>query len=259
YNVGIEYLSGDETSILVSEMQLQLNGESPFYEANRQVFEDLWQDDDEPALDRYGNEIVGIPNKYMVWQTKYVSDASYRYSTPLKLQLEEGENIITLTMTEGSLLIGDIILAADKEIPDYETGNKAEGDAQMITVQGERPYTRNDSSIRPGNEYDCDLDPYSSSKKTLNIIDSASYNDAGMTMTYEIEVEADGYYYFAFNYRQDKKVDMPVFVDIKVDGEIPNKSLHHMPLITQRASRILLLRAVTEIRWQYTLQRVPIT
>lgn len=225
YNVGIEYLSGDETSILVSEMQLQLNGESPFYEANRQVFEDLWQDDDEPALDRYGNEIVGIPNKYMVWQTKYVSDASYRYSTPLKLQLEEGENIITLTMTEGSLLIGDIILAADKEIPDYETGNKAEGDAQMITVQGERPYTRNDSSIRPGNEYDCDLDPYSASKKTLNIIDSASYNDAGMTMTYEIEVEADGYYYFAFNYRQDKKVDMPVFVDIKVDGEIPNKEL----------------------------------
>lgn len=225
YNVGFEYLSGDEESILVSEMKLQLNGKSPFYEANRLVFEDLWQDDEEPAKDRYDNEIVGIPNKYMVWQTKYVSDASYRYSTPLKLQLEKGENIITLSMTEGNLLIGDIILSADKEIPDYKTGNVAEGNSKIITIQAERPFMRNDSSIRPACEYDSDLSPYSSSKKVLNIIDAGSYNDAGMTMTYEIDVEADGYYYFGFNYRQDKKVDMPVFADIKVDGEIPNKEL----------------------------------
>ena len=225
YNVGFEYLSGDETSILVPEVEVLLNGEVPFYEAKRQIFEDLWMDDEEPTYDRYDNEIVGVPNKYLVWQTKYISDASYRYSTPLKLQLNEGENIITVKITEGKLIFGDIVLDKDEEVPAYVTGNKAEGSEEIIVIQGERPYLRNDSSIRPTCEYDCDLDPYDYAKKTLNIMDAASYNDAGMTMTYQIEVKKAGYYYFAFNYRQDKKVDMPVFVDIKVDGKIPNKEL----------------------------------
>lgn len=225
YNVGFEYLSGDESSILVPEMKLELNGSVPFYEANRLVYEDLWQDDEQLAVDRYGNEIVGIPNKVMEWQTKYVSDASYRHSTPLKLQLKKGENVIKLTMTEGTLLLGDITLAADEKVPDYETGNKAEGSAGIEAIEAERPFWRNDSSIRPTCEYDCDLSPYDYSKKTLNIIDAASYNDAGMTLTYKVDVEKDGYYYFAFNYRQDKKVDMPVFIDIRVDGKIPNKEL----------------------------------
>lgn len=228
YNVSFEYLSGDEGSILVPEAVLRLNGKVPFYEANRMVFEDLWVDEEEITLDRYGNEIVGVPNKQMVWQTKSVSDASYRHSGSLKLQLKEGENIISLTMTEGSVLIGDIILSADVEIADYETGNKAEGDA-IYTIQGERPYSRNDSSIRATNEYDSDLDPYHYAKKVLNIIDATSFNDAGMTMTYQIDIDQDGYYYFGFNYMQDKKVDMPVFVDIKVDGVIPNKELASYP------------------------------
>ncbi len=224
YNVAFEYLSGDKDSILVPELVLELNGSVPFYEANRLSFEDLWQDEPERTEDRYGNQIVAVPNKDMIWQTKYVSDASYRHSGSLKLQLEEGENIITLSMTEGSLLFGDIILMADEEIPEYETGNTASGDKNYV-LQGEDPYSRNDSSIRPTCEYDSDLDPYSHKYKKLNIIDPASFNDAGMTMTYEVEVEADGYYYFAFNYRQDKRVDMPVFMDIKVDGKIPNKEL----------------------------------
>lgn len=225
YNVAIQYLSGDKTSILVPELSLELNGKIPFYEARRIQFEDLWMDDEKPSYDRYDNEIVGVPNKYMAWQTKYVSDASYRYSTPLKLQLEKGENIITLTVTEGALLIGDVILDREEEIPDYEKGNTASGSSKIDAIQAERPFTRNDPSIRPTCEYDCDLDPYDYSKKTLNIIDAASYNDAGMTLTYKIDVEKEGYYYFGFNYRQDKKVDMPTFIDIKVDGKIPNKEM----------------------------------
>lgn len=225
YNVAFEYLSGDETSILVPQLVLELNGKVPFYEANTLKFEDLWKDPEKPSYDRYDNEIVAVPDKYMVWQTKYVSDSSYRYSTPLKLQLEEGENTLTLTMTEGTLLIGDIILSGDEEIPDYETGNKADGNNYVEPIQGERPYTRNDPSIRPTCEYNVDLTPYNYKKKTLNIIDAASFNDAGMTMNYEMEVPADGYYYIAFDYRQDKKTDMPVFMDIRIDGEIPNKEL----------------------------------
>ena len=94
YNMAFEYLSGDEDSILVPQMVLELNGKVPFYEANTLKFEDLWKDPEKPSYDRYENEIVSVPDKYMIWQTKYVSDSSYRYSTPLKLQLEEGSGQI---------------------------------------------------------------------------------------------------------------------------------------------------------------------
>lgn len=225
YNLGIEYISGDEDSILVPQMVLTLNGKTPFFEANTLKFEDLWQDPEEPSYDRYDNEIVAVPNKLMVWQKKYISDSSYRHSGPLKLQLDEGENIITLTMTEGSLLIGDITLEADEEIPEYQTGNTASGDEYVEPIEAERPFSRNDPSIRPTCEYNIDLTPYNYKKKTLNIIDAASFNDAGMTMTYKMNVPADGYYYVAFHYRQDSKTDMPVFMDVRVDGSIPNTEL----------------------------------
>lgn len=241
YNVAFEYLSGDESSILVPQMVLELNGKVPFYEANTLRFEDLWKDPAEPSYDRYENEIVAVPDKYMVWQTKYVSDSSYRYSTPLKLQLEEGENTITLTMTEGTLLIGDIILSGDEEIAEYKTGNKADGNNYVEPIQAERPFTRNDPSIRPACEYNIDLTPYNYKKKTLNIIDSASFNDAGMTMNYEMEVPADGYYYIAFDYRQDTKTDMPTFIDIRIDGVIPNKELKDYPFDYEKSFTTMTL------------------
>lgn len=226
YVLSYDYLASDEGSILVPETKLTLNGESPFYEANRLVYESLWKDAKEPAQDRFENQIVAVPNKLMEWQKKYILDAGYRYSTPLKLELKEGVNEITLDVTEGTLMIGNFYLEAETEIPSYKEGDKAEGD-YFQTIQGELPYTRNDSSIRGACEYDVDLEPYSVSKRVLNIIDSVSYNDAGMKMTYEINAPKDGYYYVAFNYRQDKRIDMPVFMNILVDGKIPNTELQY--------------------------------
>ncbi len=220
YVVGFDYLAYDEESVLVPEAEITLNGEVPFYECYRQLYESLWTEA-EQSYDRYDNEVVAIPDKYMGWSYKAISDASYRYSTPLTLQLEEGENIITIKLNEAELKIGNFYLSKVETPEEYKKGNAASGD-YFVELQAERPAFRNDSSIRPTCEYDIDLKPYNSSKKTLNIIDSASFADAGQTVSYEIEVPETGYYYLAVNYRQSDKVDFPVFMDIKVDGKIPN-------------------------------------
>ncbi len=223
YVVSFDYMSHDESSILVPEAEITLNGEVPFYECRRQLYESLWKEPAEKSYDRYGNEVVSIPDKAMVWGNKAISDASYRYSTPFLLQLEEGENEFTIKLNEDKLTIGNFYLSAEEELASYES-NSAAGDF-FLEIEGERPTYRNDSSIRPTCEYDIDLKPYSSSKKTLNIIDSASFADSGQMVAYEIEVPETGYYYFAVNYRQSDKVDFPVFMDIKVDGNIPNELL----------------------------------
>lgn len=225
YAVAFDYLTDDADSILVPELSLTLNGEVPFYECNRLIFENYWTPamDEEGnkvvSYDRYENEIVSSPDKVMQWQKKYVMDASYRYSTPLLLELEEGVNSIQLNLTEGSIMIGNVYLEETPKMSEVKTSTTAEGDA-ILTAQGEDPLYKNDSSIRATCEYDPNLYPYNASKKTLNMIDSASFANAGQSVTYSFDVEETGYYYLAYNYRQADKVDLPVFADIVVDKSL---------------------------------------
>lgn len=223
YYLSFDYVSYD-SSILPVEMSLKVNGEYPYYEARGLVFESSWQDAEEPSYDRYDNQIVAIPNKLIQWSNKYLMDGSYRWSTPLALQLEKGENELELTVLEGTLYLGNIYLNPETTIPEYTGSEKAEatGEAGPIVIQAESPYVRNDSSIRAVCEYNVNLDPYKVENKTLNALDGASFNDAGQSVTYQVDVKDEGYYYLAWNYNQPDKSDFPVFFDIAVDGEILN-------------------------------------
>ncbi|MCD8120299.1 MAG: extracellular solute-binding protein [Lachnospiraceae bacterium] len=226
YALYMDVLTSDEESILDPEYSLKLNGDYPFYEAKQQTVNTAWlQDTDENgdivvSYDKYGHEIVTSPVKSMVWLTQTVTDSSARYSTPLLLQLEAGENVIELTMTEGDLWIGDITLSADDGTStDTYTGSASDvtETADLITIDAEYPVIRNDSSIRPTCEYDVNLSPYSTIKKVMNMLDGASFADAGQSITYEFTVETSGYYYLGFKYRQTDKKDFPVFVDLSID------------------------------------------
>ncbi len=224
YIFAMDQISYKTDSILNLEMMFKVNGKVPFFECNRLVFESKWKEAEKPAYDKYNNEIVASPSKVVEWKQAFIKDASYRYTTALALELQAGENEITMKMTEGDVKIGNLYLMAETEVPKYETNHVAEGDF-FKQYQAEKPTYKNDSSIRPTCEYDPDLYPYNSSKKVLNILDSAAFADSGLSVTYEVEVPKDGYYYIGFNYRQSDKVDFPVFTNIYVDGSIPNDEL----------------------------------
>lgn len=227
YLISFDYLSYEE-SLLPIEVILYLNGEIPFYEARRINFESTWVSSGETSYDRYGNEIVSLPKKLIQWENKYLMDGSYRYSTPLYLELEEGTNEITLEVTEGNFLLGNITLTGETPIPSYNKQTAKEGKA-VISMEAENMLYRNDSSIRAASEYDTILTPYSTDNRVMNILDGASFKDAGQTVTYEFPVTEAGYYNLGFAYRQSDKADFPVFIDIRVDGEIPNTLMQSYP------------------------------
>lgn len=97
-------------------------------------------------------------------------------------------------------------------------------------MQGEDPLYRNDSSIRAIAEYDVNLDPYSNSEKLLNTLDRDSFSEAGNMVTYEFEVEEAGNYNVAAHYVQSEKNGFPVFVDVAIDGQIPNTAFQSYPM-----------------------------
>lgn len=221
YVMSFDYLSYDE-SILPVEMGMKIDGGYPFYEARSMKFETTWVSDG-VDVDRYGNEIVYLPDKLIRWEHKEVMDASYRYSDPLPVELTAGVHKLELNIQEGTLLLGNISLEAPGDVAEYAGSTKAEGNA-LITIEAEDFYQRNDSSIHAIGEYGSSLSPLSATTTVLNIIDEDSFNEAGQTVSYQFHVDNAGYYYIGMNYRQSEKNDFPVFVDWKIDGEIPNSA-----------------------------------
>jgi len=228
YAVSFDYYSYDD-SILPIEMSFQVDGEYPFYETRRLTMETTWIAAAEKSYDRYGNEIVAVPDKLKQWENKAIKDASYRYSEPLAVELSAGEHDFTITVAEGTFLLGNMYLEPIVEIEEYTGSEKADGSA-LYTVQGEDPLYRNNSSIRAIAEYDVNLDPYSNSDKLLNTLDRDSFASAGQMVTYEVTVEQDGYYNIGASYVQSEKNGFPVFVDVAVDGKVPNTAFKSYPL-----------------------------
>ena len=220
YWIGFDYLSYD-ASILPIEFSLQVDGEYPFYETRNLSFETNWVSDEEVSLDRYGNQIVSMPNKLIEWQSKNLSDTSYRYADPLKVQLTQGTHELVISVSEGTFLLGNITLNAPKTIAEY-TGSQPAAGSALIPIEGENFYLRNDSSIHATGEYDSSLSPLSATTTVLNTVDGSSFSDAGQSITWKFHVDNAGYYYIGMNYLQSDKSDFPVFLDVRVDGEIPN-------------------------------------
>ena len=221
YYVNFNYISADD-SILPIQFGMKVDGEYPFYETRQIEFETTWVDTTNGTTDRYGNEIITMPSKLIQWEKKYLMDASYRYSTPLELQLTAGEHTFEIAVNEGKFVLGDIVFEKVTEVPEYTGSEKAEGD-QIITLNGEKFTYRNDSAIHGIAEFESGIFPYEVKHSKLNTIDADSFKSAGQRVEYEFTVEKTGWYYIATNYRQSDKNGFPIFMDIKIDGKLPNK------------------------------------
>lgn len=220
YYMCFDYLADSDT-ILPVEAQFMIDGDFPFYEMRQQVLESQWSTPQQKSYDSYGNEVVGIPDKVYEWQNKYIMDSTYRYSGPLGIELTKGRHTVTVTLKEGTLLLGDFKLTAKPQVEAYTGSEKAAGDG-FIEIQAEDFTYRNASSIHATCEYDPNLYPYQAGNRIMNTVDSTSFSEGGQQISYQFTVEKEDNYYLAFHYSQSDKSDFPVFMNIRIDGELPN-------------------------------------
>ena len=220
YAVVFDYLSYD-SSVLPIEFSMQVDGAYPFYECRNVELNSTWIPQAEPSFDRYNDEVVTVPDKAVQWERHYFTDSSARRSAPLLLELDAGEHILRFDVKSGSFFFKTVTLCASEEVPAYAGPQAAEGSA-IIAIEAEDYVSTNDSSVHAMAEFDSGVNPYKVSESVLNTIDSDSFKDAGQTLNYEVDVETAGWYHIALNYRQSDKNDFPVFLDVRVDGAIPN-------------------------------------
>ena len=236
YAVRFDYLSYDN-SVLPIEFSMEVDGEFPFYECRNVELNSTWLPKPEKSYDRYNDEVVTVPDKAIQWETDYFRDSSYRHSEPLLVQLSAGEHTFGFTVKSGNFLFGDLALTAPEKVPEYTGAQTAAGNA-IIPIEGEAYSSVNQSSIHAVAEYDPAVNPYKVSDAELNTIDSDSFGDAGQSITYKFDVASAGYYYIAMNYAQPDKTDFPVFLDVRIDGEIPNTALQAYQMAYSTGYRI---------------------
>ncbi len=232
YYMKFDYLSNSE-SILPVEAGIMINGTYPFFEMRQQKLEsqwtsnpDKWTLDPKRVYDSYGNEVVSMPDKIYDWQNKYIQDSTYRYTQPLGIELQQGKNTITVELNEGTLLLGNLTLTAKPEVAQYTGSETASGDG-FIEIQAEDFLYRNDSGIHATCEFDPDLYPYQADKRVMNTVDATSFGKGGQEITYLLDVETARNYYIAFHYSQGDKADFPVFMNVKIDGKLPNTAFEN--------------------------------
>ncbi len=223
------------TNLLDNQIAVKVNGEFLYEESEYINLLTQWEFAQTGfSLDRYGNEILPMSKKIEQFETSYLYDSTGLNARPLTFLLEEGENEIEIMNRRGSLEIGTISIESPKEIPSYETYLDQHSDAHLIEdtleiIGAESIKRKTNPSTRLHTINDPSATEYDTRYRKLNALDGYSFRHGNNTITYEVDVEESGFYHIGFKYQQNFLMQMPVFREIRVNGDVPFKEVEMMP------------------------------
>ncbi len=232
---GLYYLALDykpmEKSLAEFNVDIKINDTQPYEEMKNIVLPLYWSDEtkDYPT-DRYGDETAPYQYNKDIWSTVHFYNNTYNTSDPLLFLFEEGSNIVKITNISGDGLgLGTLTLEAPvfdtPSYAQYRESHSGELVNDLITVNSIDYIEKNSTQVIYSSENNPALVPHDSEYKLLNAL---TWNEAGIEVTYELDVPRDGLYQIAFHYRNNKE-EFDVFETIRLDGVIPFQELQNYP------------------------------
>lgn len=240
-----------------------IDGEVPFKEMRNVYFFRRFEESTRVETNAIGNEVWPSHEEVAAWQQQPVVDNAGYYEDPLKFYFTKGEHTLRIEYVDQNLTIGDVILKGAKAYDSYEQyvkdneGSKDDTkDAEVIKIQAEEAKYKSESTIRrdvdtdPETEsldrkkqyekVDASEDGYvlpqyfegkknSATEQLLNIIGGSRWASGNQSITWEFEVEKDGYYTINARGKQSDNVGMPAYRQIEIDGEIPFEEMKLYP------------------------------
>ncbi|MGB0175388.1 MAG: hypothetical protein ACPF9F_03670, partial [Acholeplasmataceae bacterium] len=224
YELSVRYYIVDP-AIDAVQIDVKINGETPFYEAQTLVLPSVWKLETLTfSQDRYENDIQPQSYRPDMWQQATLKDYKGSYQGKYLFYLEPGD-IMTFSYINSSVLISEVKYVISHDIPNYDTYISSFDGATIIDdllmVSARDMAERSDPSIRLRVEQDPSNMYYDTQQLKLNTIFGDSWENGGQSITYEIDVDTTGLYQLSFKYRQYLLKDMPVFRRIYINGEVP--------------------------------------
>lgn len=207
-----------EDVMLRSVMDVSVDGQSCI----TQLFS-LWRDESKDyGEDRYGNQLLPTQVTQDDFVSDWVADQALVARQPFAFTLSAGAHTVTFASEDVGVEIRSVQLVKAEQPQSYAQYAESVADrpqgGDVIVIEGEDYAVKSDSSIRAGAQRKAQLSPYDYTRRLLNVLDGASYADAGQKVQYVFEVESAGLYRIAFHYNQDGKEDIPVYQNIRIDG-----------------------------------------
>lgn len=221
-----------EQSRMTPNIQVLINDDVQYTEMNAIDLFVNWKKEDQPQYDRYGDELTPKSYIHAEWfYEKGLEDPNFFYTEPLKFLLEAGQNKITITVNEGYILLGKVLVENKKTVfIDYQAYisqyDYVQG-ANNITLEAEDYTLKNRRNISAQYRQDASVTPFSYKNRILNTINGSNYQNAGDTLTYNFHVEESGLYHITIKYMHTGSTGMPTHRQIQINGDVLFSELNY--------------------------------
>lgn len=209
------------------ERTLYIDGAVPFDEARYIEFSRVYVDG-EITVNSRDNEVTPEQIEQPEARVYTFRDADSFVSEDLAVYLTAGTHTVSLEANKEKLQIFKLHFYPERSLISYEEYRKqhgtdpAEQDAEVLTVEAEKPLKKSTFTIYPtADKSSSATTPQHPIKTRLNMISGDKWSKVGQWLTWEIEVEKSGYYMIAPRYKQDAYAGGFVSRRLYIDGEIP--------------------------------------
>ncbi len=227
YNLGIDYhpLPGKRASIQRSVM---IDGEYPFIEARRVVFDRNWRDAHVPKRDNQGNDIRPSQEEVPIWKFLLFEDAEAMYREPYLFYLEPGQHTVRLGVIREPIAIAKISLLAPPDVRPYDevaAGYSAQGyrptNGIMVTIQAEDAAFKSTPTLTRNYSPNPAAYPPAEGNFRLNVFGGWRWRNAAESASWHFTVPESGLYKIGYKRWQGDWSRMPAFRSIMIDGKFP--------------------------------------
>lgn len=176
-------------------------------------------------LDNSGNEIMPSQTEAPEWINYTFRDNTCESSEAFYFYFTEGNHNIRLVNLGSPVAISGISLEGKKNILSHEeyleNTDKKNAVGEEVVIEAEKPLNKTSAMLYPQQDRsDCNTTPSNPANTRLNYIGGENWSHPTQSVTWEFEVETDGYYKIGFRYKQNFLYEQFTSRAVKIDGEI---------------------------------------
>ncbi len=223
YAVELSYVACKGNNLSV-ELELTVDGKSPFSEFNNLELFKLYRDVGEPKVDAFGNEARADQEEVVAPQTVFLTDSTGYVSGPLYVYLTKGSHTLIFTSIRGDVLIQAVTLTQPAAVPEFDKKDSSKDTAKnkKIIIEAETPEIKSSSMLYAScDKTSFNMSPYPNGKEKLNVLGGSNFSAIGQWIDYKFEVKEAGYYNVNIKFKQNVSIGMTSYRNIYIDGKIP--------------------------------------